>query len=987
MAYSISDLLQSILELSPQDSTTAAATQNTDADHSNRRAFGSEMASGVVYPPVPTGGFISSDSTRDALDQNDTHFLEQSTHTWAHRSLPHSGLQPQGAIIHVSHPNSHRSTLLTAASSSHPTSIPGARAIGSHLWMPDHPSAGPSSKKSSLRPSPSQHDGSSLQEPAFGGGATLGDNPAVAPSPSSNTRRPGTGVQHSHPTSQPPQSFASLSHPLSQAQSPAGYYRQDYSQPSTSPTYMPSLYGPTPIHPQFSPHSLSHQHQQRHSYASSPYGLGQSPAPPMISQHHSFQQPYTHPSGMVGVPLPPELGVNMPDRYSSVMSHMPMYPRGPYSPHSLAGESPSTSLDAGRPPSPSTANRQRGAPMVPPVTTFQPQSNHSNPAISNPPNSPHAPPGSTGYHYASTTSPTYAPFFPYHLAGSPAQPSVPFSPYGHGSYYGTQHSPDDGPPVPHPGPPAQPQSGGWWYMPPQAQQPGGAGGGSPYEYSGAYFGYPVDVAGGHIMSPGMVSMHQISSVAPSGHNPQRSNHVPITYPHPPIVHTHSPTGTFSRDVAGPGGNQPPPSGKSDNQPDGTTVPHSELGPERTPAAEGPSPRRTSKSPRQKTPTDDPKENATSEMQSAHSTTQSGRPQSQRGQGQRRFGRQQQTSQQTVPATKKGKAGSPIRRAYHPNPPTQRSEWVMWVGNVPADATQDELWRFFNDPFRTSAGSVSIGSRGSNTGEEVGEGGVSSVFLISQSNCAFVNFDSQSNLERAIATFNGRPLRSSDPRCPKLVCRIRRKDDDLRAGVGGQRGMGMHTQWIKAQAEAMRRSKTEEATKIKGETKVQGDDDINVPSHFVSHDEPPTSPSSHLGPNSESGLSPASARGEIDAKRNRPVLAPLDPSVRLAQSRQQSSTSSGSYASTTSSFLTQYFPQRYFILKSLTEVGSVLFHIPSPRLSIGTLIFTGRPPYERGKGCLGNSTAQRTYIGSSFPNQYRCLPHLWGEQDWGVLWVR
>jgi hypothetical protein len=30
----------------------------------------------------------------------------------------------------------------------------------------------------------------------------------------------------------------------------------------------------------------------------------------------------------------------------------------------------------------------------------------------------------------------------------------------------------------------------------------------------------------------------------------------------------------------------------------------------------------------------------------------------------------------------------------------------------------------------------------------------------------------------------------------LLCRVRRKDDDLKAGVGGQRGMGIHTRWVK-----------------------------------------------------------------------------------------------------------------------------------------------------------------------------------------------
>ncbi|TFK34776.1 hypothetical protein BDQ12DRAFT_338185 [Crucibulum laeve] len=126
----------------------------------------------------------------------------------------------------------------------------------------------------------------------------------------------------------------------------------------------------------------------------------------------------------------------------------------------------------------------------------------------------------------------------------------------------------------------------------------------------------------------------------------------------------------------------------------------------------------------------------------------------------------------------------VRRSYHPNPPAHRSEWVMWAGNVPSDASHDELWRFFNQPPERSSPSEKVAT------------GVMSIFLISRSSCAFVNFESETHLHEAISRFNGKPLRPADPRCPRLVCRVRRKDDDLKAGVGGQRGMGMHTRWIK-----------------------------------------------------------------------------------------------------------------------------------------------------------------------------------------------
>ena len=62
----------------------------------------------------------------------------------------------------------------------------------------------------------------------------------------------------------------------------------------------------------------------------------------------------------------------------------------------------------------------------------------------------------------------------------------------------------------------------------------------------------------------------------------------------------------------------------------------------------------------------------------------------------------------------------------------------------------------------------------------------------------MNYEDENSLNAAIEQFNGRPLRPGDPRCPKLVCRIRNTDDDLKAGVDGQRGMGIHIRWIKEQ---------------------------------------------------------------------------------------------------------------------------------------------------------------------------------------------
>jgi hypothetical protein len=82
-----------------------------------------------------------------------------------------------------------------------------------------------------------------------------------------------------------------------------------------------------------------------------------------------------------------------------------------------------------------------------------------------------------------------------------------------------------------------------------------------------------------------------------------------------------------------------------------------------------------------------------------------------------------------------------RQPYHPTP-VSRSDWVMWVGNVPRDAVHDEMWRFFTE----GASSIADGH------------GVLSIFLIDRSACAFVNYSSSAALSAAIARFDGMLLR-------------------------------------------------------------------------------------------------------------------------------------------------------------------------------------------------------------------------------------
>lgn len=221
----------------------------------------------------------------------------------------------------------------------------------------------------------------------------------------------------------------------------------------------------------------------------------------------------------------------------------------------------------------------------------------------------------------------------------------------------------------------------------------------------------------------------------------------------------------------------------------------------------------------------------------------------------------------------------VRRAYHPNPPSHRSEWVMWIGNVPSGTTHDELWRFLKCPPPTG-----------NDSFEPEDNGVSSIFLISRSNCAFVNFDTEEHLRRAIVQFNGKQLHPHERRGPRLVCRARRKEDDLRAGVGGQRGVGVHTRYIREQSQQGQMNK-----------QVAPSED----------DQSSTGRRSSISSESGHPLAMAASLQSSDeeATRARQGSQPGD-SVKAQ--------SSSSYASTNSSFLSRHFPKRLFILKSLTQ---------------------------------------------------------------------
>ncbi|KAJ6570861.1 YT521-B-like domain-containing protein [Mycena vulgaris] len=203
----------------------------------------------------------------------------------------------------------------------------------------------------------------------------------------------------------------------------------------------------------------------------------------------------------------------------------------------------------------------------------------------------------------------------------------------------------------------------------------------------------------------------------------------------------------------------------------------------------------------------------------------------------------------------------IRRAYDPNPPGRRSEWAMWTGNIPSEADHDELWRFFTQQR----------SRSGNTGKSPVcasrvQSGVISIFLITRSKCAFVNYETEWHREEAIARFNGVPLRT-DPGCACLVCRVTLKEAHLRTGVGGQRGM------------------------------IAARDDARSNTATAKHSFAASLP-----------LFSLRSSGEPEANPEHPPPRP-----------HSAASSSVSLASTNSSLFQRYFPQRFFILKSLTRI--------------------------------------------------------------------
>jgi hypothetical protein len=95
------------------------------------------------------------------------------------------------------------------------------------------------------------------------------------------------------------------------------------------------------------------------------------------------------------------------------------------------------------------------------------------------------------------------------------------------------------------------------------------------------------------------------------------------------------------------------------------------------------------------------------------------------------------------------ANPPTRQGTRRGPPTkpQKTEHALWVGNLPPSIDVYDLKEHF--------------SQGATED-------IQSVFLISQSNCAFVNYRSATSCVDALTRFHGSQLRFS-----RLVCRLRK----------------------------------------------------------------------------------------------------------------------------------------------------------------------------------------------------------------------
>lgn len=235
----------------------------------------------------------------------------------------------------------------------------------------------------------------------------------------------------------------------------------------------------------------------------------------------------------------------------------------------------------------------------------------------------------------------------------------------------------------------------------------------------------------------------------------------------------------------------------------------------------------------------------------------------------------------------------------------RSDHVMWVGNIPSNATQSELRDFFSQ--------LPLAAEGLDT--ESTPDGIVSIFIIGRSNCAFVNFSTEAHLSRAVDFFNNKSLRSQDPRALKLVCRVRKKEEEAQAGVAGQRGKGFHIAFLKEYKRRTRETKeTQKHSNDRAGRSLPSRD--RVLSALSSMEQRDDEIASTKGENWPRLMSAHSETSSHSPARDDPYIRHSSPNYNSSGDSTTSSSAEVSYTSTNSDLLLhRAFRERYFILKS------------------------------------------------------------------------
>jgi len=129
---------------------------------------------------------------------------------------------------------------------------------------------------------------------------------------------------------------------------------------------------------------------------------------------------------------------------------------------------------------------------------------------------------------------------------------------------------------------------------------------------------------------------------------------------------------------------------------------------------------------------------------------------------------------------------------------------------------------------------------------------------------------------------------------------------LKAGVGGQRGIGMHNRYVRDQQKAAKGQGLSYAS-------------VQAMAGGVSEDDISSTSEDRVSSISSISSVPSVSEGDLDMRG----LSIRDKGIGGRDTPGRESSGSASFASTTSSLLTKHFPQRFFILKSLSQVCFIL----------------------------------------------------------------